>query len=84
MHIPWQPRPAGSSELLWRYDANPLTGYRPIPGVAAIYKRDNMKVTAGVRYLKLGDASAATAGAARANFNDNYAVAAGIKVGFTF
>lgn len=61
----------------------PTDGYKGI-GVAAIYKRDNMKVTAGVRYLKLGDASAATAGAARANFNDNYAVAAGIKVGFTF
>jgi beta-1,4-mannooligosaccharide/beta-1,4-mannosyl-N-acetylglucosamine phosphorylase len=37
MHIPWQPRPAGSSELLWRYDGNPLTGHRPAPGVAAIY-----------------------------------------------
>ena len=35
--LPWQDRPAGSSEILWRYDANPLTGRRPVPGVAAIY-----------------------------------------------
>lgn len=35
--IPWQPRPAGSSELLWRFNANPLTDYRPVPGVAGIY-----------------------------------------------
>ena len=35
--IPWQPRPAGSSELLWRFDRNPLTKHRPAPGVAAIY-----------------------------------------------
>jgi beta-1,4-mannooligosaccharide/beta-1,4-mannosyl-N-acetylglucosamine phosphorylase len=35
--IPWQPRPRGSSELLWRFDANPLTGHRPAPGIAGIY-----------------------------------------------
>ncbi|NLB69365.1 MAG: glycosidase [Lentisphaerae bacterium] len=35
--IPWQSRPDGSSELLWRFDNNPLTGHRPIPGVLAIY-----------------------------------------------
>jgi len=35
--IPWQPRPAGSSELLWRFDRNPLTKHRPAPGVTAIY-----------------------------------------------
>ncbi len=37
MNIPWQPRPADSSERLWRFDGNPLTGYRPAPGVTAIY-----------------------------------------------
>ncbi len=35
--FPWQDRPAGSSEILWRFDGNPLTDYRPAPGVAAIY-----------------------------------------------
>ena len=35
--FPWQERPAGSSELLWRCTANPLTGHRPIPGVLGIY-----------------------------------------------
>jgi len=37
MNIPWQPRPADSSERLWRFDGNPLTGYRPAPGIIAIY-----------------------------------------------
>lgn len=36
-HIPWQPRPAGSSDLLWRYDRNPVIGRRPLPHVTGIY-----------------------------------------------
>ena len=35
--IPWQPRPVDSSEILWRFDGNPLTGFRPAPGITAIY-----------------------------------------------
>lgn len=31
MSIPWQDRPAGSNELIWRFDRNPLTGYNPVP-----------------------------------------------------
>jgi long-subunit fatty acid transport protein len=50
-------------------------------GLGATYTRDNMKITGGVRYVKLGDATA-LAGAAR--FTDNSALAFGLKVGFTF
>lgn len=62
---------------------SPVRGYKGI-GVAAVYTRDNMKITAGVRYLRLGDAYAQTANTGRASFDDNYAVAAGVRVGFTF
>lgn len=62
---------------------SPVRGYKGI-GVAAVYTRDNMKVTAGVRYLWLGDAYAQTAETARADFSGNHAVAAGVRVGFTF
>ncbi len=30
-NIPWQPRAAGDSDLLWRYDQNPVIGRRPLP-----------------------------------------------------
>ena len=36
------------------------------------------------RESKMGDAYAQTANTARADFNGNYAVAAGVRVGFTF
>lgn len=36
-HIPWQPRPAGNPDLVWRYDANPVIGRRPLPRVTGIY-----------------------------------------------
>ncbi|WP_420344215.1 OmpP1/FadL family transporter [Paenirhodobacter sp.] len=62
---------------------SPVQGYKGI-GIAAVYTRGNMKITTGVRYLWLGDAYAQTAGTARADFSDNYAVAAGVRVGFTF
>lgn len=35
--IPWQDRASDSSELIWRFNGNPLTDYRPIPGVQGIY-----------------------------------------------
>ena len=48
------------------------------------YQTEKMKVAAGVRYTKLGDAAAATAGSARTNFNDNDALSLAVKVGFYF
>ncbi|PIE20000.1 MAG: glycosylase [Proteobacteria bacterium] len=35
--IPWQARPATESGVLWRYDANPLLGWNPIPSAARIF-----------------------------------------------
>lgn len=63
----------------------PINGYKGI-GVAAVYTQDNMRVTLGLRYLKLGDADpeTGTPDVARAEMRDNHAVALGLKVGFTF
>jgi beta-1,4-mannooligosaccharide/beta-1,4-mannosyl-N-acetylglucosamine phosphorylase len=36
-NIPWQARPAGCEDLVWRYDANPVIGRRPLPRVTGIY-----------------------------------------------
>lgn len=53
--------------------------------LAAVYTRDNMKITTGVRYVNIGDAQTAIPGfAPAADFEDNDAVAFGVKVGFTF
>lgn len=61
----------------------PTNGYKGI-GVAAVYTQDNMKVTLGARYLKIGDADAEARDVARANMTDNSAVAVGVKLGWTF
>ncbi len=63
----------------------PTNGYKGI-GVAAVYTRDNMKITMGARYLDLGNAQpeTGTPDVARAQMADNHAVAVGVKVGFSF
>ena len=48
------------------------------------YTVGNMEYSGGVRYIKVGDASAQTGGTARAEFNDNDAIAVGFKVGYRF
>ena len=50
-------------------------------GVGATYTMNNMKITAGVRYIDIGDATTTTIGA---NFANNSAIAAGFKIGFSF
>jgi beta-1,4-mannooligosaccharide/beta-1,4-mannosyl-N-acetylglucosamine phosphorylase len=35
--IPWQQRPAGSQELVWRHSANPVIGRHHMPGAQGIY-----------------------------------------------
>lgn len=49
-------------------------------GLAATYTQDNMKITAGVRYIKIGGATT-TIGA---DFRDNDAIGAGLRVAFNF
>ena len=36
-NIPWQAKPAGNPDIMWRYDANPVVGRRPLPRVTGIY-----------------------------------------------
>ena len=36
-NIPWEDRPPGSEDLLWRYSKNPVVGRRPMPRVTGIY-----------------------------------------------
>jgi beta-1,4-mannooligosaccharide/beta-1,4-mannosyl-N-acetylglucosamine phosphorylase len=36
-NIPWQPKPAGNPDVVWRYDANPVIGRRPLPRVTGIF-----------------------------------------------
>ena len=35
--LPWEPRPAASSALMWRYSKNPILGWNPIPSAARIF-----------------------------------------------
>lgn len=42
--IPWQDRPAGSSDILWRYSANPIIQRNPIPRGARVFN------SAAIRY----------------------------------
>lgn len=36
-NIPWQPKPAGCTDVVWRYDGNPIVNRRPLPRVTGIY-----------------------------------------------
>ncbi len=60
---------------------SPTDGFNSI-GLAAIYTKDNMKITTGIRYVDLGDTF--TTSPVLGEFSGNSAVAVGIKVGFTF
>ncbi len=77
---------SGALSIGYEKASNVLTGnLGPVDGnvslgLAAIYKRDNMKITLGVRYVWLGDATT-TIGA---DFTDNHALGAGVKIGYSF
>ena len=36
-NIPWEDKPAGTSDVIWRYSKNPIIGWNPIPCAARIY-----------------------------------------------
>lgn len=57
----------------------PIDGFTSL-SVGAVYRRDNMRITGGIRYADVGDATSFSG----ANFTDNSAVAAGVRVGWTF
>ncbi len=57
----------------------PTDGFKSI-GVAAIYTMENIKITGGVRYVEIGDATT-TIGS---SFSGNSGVGFGLRVGYTF
>jgi beta-1,4-mannooligosaccharide/beta-1,4-mannosyl-N-acetylglucosamine phosphorylase len=36
-NMPWEDRPAGSTDVLWRYSGNPVIGWNPTPSTARVY-----------------------------------------------
>ena len=59
----------------------PTDGFASI-GLAATYTLDNLKITGGIRYVELGDAT--TNPPISGVFTDNSGVGVGIKVGYSF
>ncbi len=57
----------------------PTDGFKSI-GLGATYTQGNMKISGGVRYIEIGDATTTL----NARFRDNSGVAAGVKVSFSF
>jgi long-chain fatty acid transport protein len=57
----------------------PTDGYKSV-GLAATYTMDNVKVTGGVRYVDIGDATSSVGGV----FTDNSGVGVGIRIGYSF
>lgn len=56
-------------------------------GLGGTYTNGAVKVTGGVRYIKIGDANTtlnAPSGLAAGNFNDNKAIAVGLKIGYSY
>lgn len=58
----------------------PTDGYKSV-GIAATYTMDNVKITGGIRYVDIGDATTSTIGS---QFTGNHGVGAGIRVGYSF
>jgi len=59
----------------------PTDGFKSV-GLAATYTMDNMKITGGIRYVDIGDATANLGPGA--SFTGNSGVGVGIKIGYTF
>ncbi len=59
----------------------PTDGFKSI-GLAATYTMDSVKITGGVRYVDIGDATANIGPGAP--FTDNSGVGIGLRVGYTF
>ncbi len=56
-------------------------------GLGATYTMDNIEVTGGIRYVKVGDAvvqNPLAPGTDGANFTDNSALGVGLKIGYNF
>lgn len=83
---------SGSLSFMYEPDGKDLvsplapTNGRKGVTVAAIYTHDNIKVTTGISYVKLGDAFAETGtpDVARARMSGNHAWGAGVRIGYSF
>ena len=62
----------------------PTDGFRSI-ALAGIYTQDNVQITTGIRYIRTGDAQTQVGALVPGGtFEDNDAVAIGVKVGYRF
>jgi long-chain fatty acid transport protein len=59
---------------------DPTDGQKSV-GLGVTYTKDNMKITGGVRYIDIGNATTTTIGA---DFSGNTAIAAGVRVGWYY
>lgn len=81
---------AGSATLGWERPQGGVSGnLSPTDGnvslsLGAAYTQDNMKISGGVRYVRIGDATSAGGGGFQGTFANNTAVGLGLKVGFSF
>ncbi len=81
---------SGAFSMSYEAAGNPLVSpLAPTNGklgftLAGVYKSGNFKITTGINYTKVGDASPQTAGVARASMTGNSAWGIGVKLGLTF
>ncbi|SIQ25122.1 Long-chain fatty acid transport protein [Paracoccus thiocyanatus] len=83
---------SGSLSFMYEPDGDDLvsplapTNGRKGVTLAAVYTRDNIKVTTGISYIKLGDAYAETGtpDEPRARMSGNHAWGAGVRIGYSF
>lgn len=62
----------------------PTDGFWSV-GLGGSYSRDKMKISAGVRYVAIGDTNTRVGAAAPATkFDGNHAIAAGLRIGYYF
>ncbi len=61
----------------------PTDGFLRV-GLGATYTKDNMKITGGVTYIDIGNATTALGAGTGGSFTGNHAMAAGVKVGWSF
>ncbi|MFN4059279.1 MAG: OmpP1/FadL family transporter [Paracoccus hibiscisoli] len=81
---------SGSAALVYEPEnddlVSPLAPTNGRVGVtlAAVYTMDNMKITTGINYSKLGDARPQTGGAPRAQMEDSDILGVGVRIGYSF
>jgi long-chain fatty acid transport protein len=61
----------------------PINGRKGI-SLAAIYTQDAIKVTTGITYARMGDATPEVGGQPAARTDDNDVWGAGVKIGYSF